>query len=99
MIQGGDPTQKGNGGPGYETLDPPPSDTTYDQGVVAMAKLGTEPAGTAGSQFFVVTGPDAGTFRPTTPSSATSRAGWTPSSGSTASAMRQIRAGRRRARS
>ena len=30
------------------------------QGVVAMAKTGTEPAGTSGSQFFVVTGEDAG---------------------------------------
>ncbi len=64
VIQAGDPTQKGNGGPGYETLDPPPSDTTYDQGVVAMAKLGSEPAGTAGSQFFVVSGPDAATLPP-----------------------------------
>jgi peptidyl-prolyl cis-trans isomerase B (cyclophilin B) len=64
VIQAGDPTQAGNGGPGYGTLDPPPADTTYDKGVVAMAKLGTEPAGTAGSQFFVVSGPNAGTLPP-----------------------------------
>ena len=64
VIQGGDPTQAGNGGPGYQTVDPPPADTTYDKGVVAMAKLGSEPAGTAGSQFFVVSGPDAGTLPP-----------------------------------
>jgi cyclophilin family peptidyl-prolyl cis-trans isomerase len=30
------------------------------QGVVAMAKTQTDPRGTAGSQFFVVTAPDAG---------------------------------------
>ena len=32
----------------------------YTKGVVAMAKTGAEPPGTSGSQFFVVTGPDAG---------------------------------------
>ena len=31
----------------------------YTKGVVAMAKTGTEPAGTSGSQFFVVTAEDA----------------------------------------
>jgi peptidyl-prolyl cis-trans isomerase B (cyclophilin B) len=60
VIQGGDPTGTGSGGPGYSTVDKPPSGTTYKRGTVAMAKAGTEPAGTAGSQFFVVTGPDAG---------------------------------------
>jgi peptidyl-prolyl cis-trans isomerase B (cyclophilin B) len=64
VIQAGDPTQSGSGGPGYETLDPPPSDTKYDKGVVAMAKTGAEPAGTAGSQFFVVSGPNAATLPP-----------------------------------
>ena len=58
VIQGGDPTGKGTGGPGYTTVDVPPSDTKYTKGVVAMAKAGTEPPGTAGSQFFVVTGDD-----------------------------------------
>ena len=86
VIQGGDPTQSGSGGPGYQTVDPPPADATYVKGVVAMAKTGAEPAGTSGSQFFVVTGPDAAACRPTTRSSARSRAGWTPSSGSTGSA-------------
>jgi peptidyl-prolyl cis-trans isomerase B (cyclophilin B) len=56
VIQGGDPTQTGTGGPGYSTVDRPPSTLTYARGVVAMAKTQTEPAGTAGSQFFVVTG-------------------------------------------
>jgi peptidyl-prolyl cis-trans isomerase B (cyclophilin B) len=60
VIQGGDPTGTGTGGPGYQTVDPPPQDTAYTRGVVAMAKTGAEPAGTSGSQFFVVTGPDAG---------------------------------------
>jgi len=60
VIQGGDPTQSGNGGPGYQTVDPPASDARYVKGVVAMAKTATEPAGTSGSQFFVVTGADVG---------------------------------------
>ncbi len=60
MIQGGDPTGTGSGGPGYQTVDVPPSDAGYTEGVVAMAKAGFEAPGTSGSQFFVVTGPDAG---------------------------------------
>lgn len=60
VIQAGDPTQSGSGGPGYQTVDPPPADAAYTKGVVAMAKSGSEPAGTAGSQFFVVTGSDVG---------------------------------------
>jgi peptidyl-prolyl cis-trans isomerase B (cyclophilin B) len=55
VIQGGDPTATGGGGPGYSTVDTPPTDAAYPHGVVAMAKSGAEPAGTAGSQFFVVT--------------------------------------------
>jgi peptidyl-prolyl cis-trans isomerase B (cyclophilin B) len=60
VIQGGDPTASGTGGPGYKTVDTPSSDTTYTKGVVAMAKAADEPPGTAGSQFFVVTAEDAG---------------------------------------
>ncbi len=60
IIQGGDPTQSGEGGPGYQTVDAPPSDARYVKGVVAMAKTADEPAGTSGSQFFVVTGEDVG---------------------------------------
>jgi peptidyl-prolyl cis-trans isomerase B (cyclophilin B) len=60
VIQGGDPTGKGTGGPGYSTHDKPPKDASYTKGVVAMAKAPQEPAGTAGSQFYVVTGDDAG---------------------------------------
>ena len=55
VIQGGDPTQSGSGGPGYSTVDVPPSDSTYAKGTVAMAKSPSEAPGTAGSQFFVVT--------------------------------------------
>lgn len=60
VIQGGDPTQTGSGGPGYSTVDAPAADARYVKGVVAMAKTGAEPAGTSGSQFFVVTGDDVG---------------------------------------
>jgi peptidyl-prolyl cis-trans isomerase B (cyclophilin B) len=60
VIQGGDPTGTGTGGPGYTTVDTPASGTRYTRGVVAMAKTGAEAAGTAGSQFFVVTGDDVG---------------------------------------
>ena len=60
LIQGGDPTQSGSGGPGFSTRDAPAPDAAYTKGVVAMAKTAAETAGTAGSQFFVVTGADAG---------------------------------------
>jgi cyclophilin family peptidyl-prolyl cis-trans isomerase len=59
VIQGGDPTQTGGGGPGYSTVDEPSPDASYVKGVVAMAKASQEPSGTAGSQFFVVTADDA----------------------------------------
>jgi peptidyl-prolyl cis-trans isomerase B (cyclophilin B) len=55
VIQGGDPAGDGSGGPGYTVEEAPPSSLKYTEGVVAMAKLQTEPAGTSGSQFFVVT--------------------------------------------
>jgi peptidyl-prolyl cis-trans isomerase B (cyclophilin B) len=60
VIQGGDPTAAGSGGPGYSTRDAVPADASYAPGVVAMAKAGNEPAGAAGSQFFVVTAADTG---------------------------------------
>ena len=60
VIQGGDPTGTGSGGPGYSTVDAPPEGAAYTAGVVAMAKAGNEPPGSSGSQFFVVTAPDAG---------------------------------------
>ena len=60
VIQGGDPTGTGMGGPGYQTIDRPPQNAEYKRGVVAMAKSGADPPGAAGSQFFVVTAVDAG---------------------------------------
>jgi peptidyl-prolyl cis-trans isomerase B (cyclophilin B) len=59
VVQGGDPTGSGSGGPGYQTVDAPPKDAKYSVGVVAMAKGGDEAAGTSGSQFFIVIGKDA----------------------------------------
>lgn len=56
MIQGGDPTGQGNGGPGYTFEDELPDAGEYEVGSVAMANAGPD---TNGSQFFVVTG-DAG---------------------------------------
>ena len=59
VIQGGDPEGNGQGGPGYKVVEPPPKNTKYTSGVVAMAKTEIEDPGTSGSQFFVVAGPDA----------------------------------------
>jgi cyclophilin family peptidyl-prolyl cis-trans isomerase len=55
VIQGGDPTGTGAGGPGYTVVEPPPKNTQYVLGDVAMAKTQAQPAGASGSQFFVVT--------------------------------------------
>ena len=46
VIQGGDPQGTGTGGPGYSVTEPPPEDTTYARGLVAMAKTAVEPPGT-----------------------------------------------------
>jgi cyclophilin family peptidyl-prolyl cis-trans isomerase len=56
VIQGGDPTGTGTGGPGYTTRDAPPAGAQYPKYTVAMAKGQTEKPGTSGSQFFVMTG-------------------------------------------
>ncbi len=50
VIQGGDPTGTGRGGPGYKFNDEPIS-LDYEKGTVAMANAGPN---TNGSQFFVV---------------------------------------------
>jgi peptidyl-prolyl cis-trans isomerase B (cyclophilin B) len=60
VIQGGDPTGSGGGGPGYTVVEPPPQNSLYTRGVVAMAKSQDEPPGASGSQFFVVTGDNVG---------------------------------------
>jgi cyclophilin family peptidyl-prolyl cis-trans isomerase len=51
MIQGGDPTGTGRGGPGY-TFDDERNDRPVVRGALAMANAGPN---TNGSQFFIVT--------------------------------------------
>lgn len=60
VVQGGDPLGTGVGGPGYSIDEQPPDDLSYTEGTVAMAKTANEPPGRSGSQFFIVTAPDAG---------------------------------------
>jgi cyclophilin family peptidyl-prolyl cis-trans isomerase len=50
MIQGGDPTGTGRGGPGYKFRDEPVN-RSYSRGILAMANAGPN---TNGSQFFVM---------------------------------------------
>ncbi len=52
VIQGGDPTGTGTGGPGYTIKDEPVT-AEYGRGVVAMAR--TAQPDSVGSQFFIVT--------------------------------------------
>lgn len=54
VIQGGDPTGTGGGGPGYAIPDELKGDESYTPGTIAMANAG---ANTGGSQFFIITGP------------------------------------------
>ena len=51
VIQGGDPTGTGSGGPGY-ALEDEPVTTPYARGTVAMAR--TPQPNSVGSQFFIV---------------------------------------------
>jgi cyclophilin family peptidyl-prolyl cis-trans isomerase len=55
VVQGGDPNGDGSGGPGYTLVERPPHDLQYKLGTVAMAKTASDPPGTSGSQFFIVT--------------------------------------------
>jgi peptidyl-prolyl cis-trans isomerase A (cyclophilin A) len=59
MIQGGDPTGTGMGGPGFEFDDEISPDLDFTQPyVLAMANAGKRGGkGTNGSQFFITTGP------------------------------------------
>lgn len=56
MIQTGDPTGTGMGGPGYTIEDELKTTYKYEPGIVAMAKSQQKNSG--GSQFFICTGPD-----------------------------------------
>jgi peptidyl-prolyl cis-trans isomerase B (cyclophilin B) len=55
MVQGGDPTGTGTGGPGY-TFEDEFNDHKIVRGALAMANAGPN---TNGSQFFIVTTPEA----------------------------------------
>lgn len=54
VLQGGDPTGTGSGGPGYRFEDELPRPGRYELGSLAMANAGPN---TNGSQFFVISGP------------------------------------------
>ncbi len=53
VIQCGDPSGTGSGGPGYQYADELTGDEEYPEGTLAMANAGPD---TNGSQFFLVTG-------------------------------------------
>jgi cyclophilin family peptidyl-prolyl cis-trans isomerase len=53
VIQTGDPTGTGRGGPGYQFNDELPVQREYGPGIIAMANSGSN---TNGSQFFICTG-------------------------------------------
>lgn len=61
VVQCGDPTGTGTGGPGYRFADELPEPGAYEIGSVAMANSGPD---TNGSQFFVVSGPDGAALPP-----------------------------------
>ncbi len=54
VVQGGDPTGQGSGGPGYRFVDELPKPGRYELGSLAMANAGPD---TNGSQFFIISGP------------------------------------------
>ena len=55
VLQGGDPTGTGTGGPGYRFEDELPKPGRYELGSLAMANAGPN---TNGSQFFIISGAD-----------------------------------------
>ncbi len=54
VVQCGDPTASGTGGPGYSFADELPAAGEYQLGSIAMANSGPD---SNGSQFFIITGP------------------------------------------
>jgi cyclophilin family peptidyl-prolyl cis-trans isomerase len=61
VIQGGDPTGTGRGGPGYRFSDELPKPGRYEVGSLAMANAGPN---TNGSQFFIISGADGARLPP-----------------------------------
>jgi cyclophilin family peptidyl-prolyl cis-trans isomerase len=61
VLQGGDPTGTGTGGPGYKFADELPAPGRYELGSLAMANAGPN---TNGSQFFIVTGSEGESLPP-----------------------------------
>ena len=61
VIQGGDPTGTGRGGPGYRFDDELPKAGRYEVGSLAMANAGKD---TNGSQFFIISGADGARLPP-----------------------------------
>jgi cyclophilin family peptidyl-prolyl cis-trans isomerase len=64
VLQGGDPRGDGTGGPGYQVVGALPRSYHYKLGDVAMAKTQNDPSGAAGSQFFVISGPEGAQLPP-----------------------------------
>jgi cyclophilin family peptidyl-prolyl cis-trans isomerase len=56
VLQGGDPNNNGTGDAGYEVVGQVPMGYAYKLGDVAMAKTSDAISGTAGSQFFLISG-------------------------------------------
>jgi cyclophilin family peptidyl-prolyl cis-trans isomerase len=61
VVQCGDPTGTGTGGPGYAFDDELPAEGAYQIGSIAMANSGPD---TNGSQFFVITGENGASLPP-----------------------------------
>ena len=61
VVQGGDPTGSGSGGPGYRFEDELPPPGRYEIGSLAMANAGPD---TNGSQFFIISGPQGASLPP-----------------------------------
>ena len=62
VVQCGDPTATGTGGPGYDIPDEFDKIEPYQIGSVAMANTGQP--NTGGSQFFIITGPNGASLPP-----------------------------------
>ena len=95
MIQGGDPTGTGSGGPGY-TFEDEFNDNKVVRGALAMANAGPN---TNGSQFFIVTAEATPGSTASTRSSAGSRAGWRSSTRSPPSPLTRTTSRARTSRS